>query len=100
MAAAATELRTQSRSCSSAQANHRPNDQRVDIINARECQGSIHGMKALRHFIIIAAGYSMTNAAVTVIKKKKRPIRVMSQLLDVNYLILFVDIIYNIKLTF
>lgn len=33
-------------------------------------------------------------------KKKKRPIRVMSQLLDVNYLILFVDIIYNIKLTF
>jgi len=58
------------RSCSSAQANHRPDDQRVDIINARECQGSIHGVSnALRHFIITAAGSSMTDAAATVIKR-------------------------------
>jgi len=65
-AAAATEhygVRTQSRSCSSglAQANHRPNDQRVNIINARECQGSIHGISnALRNFIITAVGSSKT----------------------------------------
>jgi len=63
------ELQARSRSCFSAQANHRTGQQRVDIINyARECQGSIHGINALHHFIINAVGSSMIKIAVVVIK--------------------------------
>jgi len=63
------ETTTESRSCSSAQdrPTNQPTNRIVDIINERECQGSIHGMNAFRRFNTTIAGSSMTETSVVVI---------------------------------